>query len=363
MEDTDFNEEYTGPNCSNDSSLTTHQRTILLWTLGGTAMVSVSMCLIALSVVVCLKSYRFFSYRLAAYQVLSSLVFNITQILALSLLGDDDSLYYEIACRADAFLLQYTVWVKLLFTLCLSFHFFCLTVFLKSFENWESIYILVSILFPFLPACIPFIHYNYGLVGAWCWIKEWKHDCATNHYLEGTIEQSVLWYGPLFVSLILVVISFMIIPVVIACRACRKRQDDEAALLGSEEKQVKAIKRLLPLLAYPLMFLLLAIFPLVNRIFSPTSQYASYRLALAHAITEPSWGIFTSIAILMHIGLEQRMIKRRRHNKNRSANTRYADSVVFTAVSTTHYAPHADDSISGFDIYDDDSDEIDISDK
>ena len=362
MEDPNFNEEYT--NCSNDSSLTPHQRTILLCTLGGTAIVSVSMCLIALSVVVYFKLYRFFSYRLAAYQVLSSLVFNITQILALSLLGDDDSLYYGIACRADAFLLQYTVWVKLLFTLCLSFHFFCLTVFLKSFENWESLYILVSILFPLLLAWIPFIHDNYGLAGAWCWIKEWKHDCATNHYLEGTIEQFVLWYGPLFVSLILVVISFMIIPVVIACRACKKRQDDKAALLGSEEKQVKinkAIKRLLPLLAYPLMFLLLAIFPLVNRIFSAASQYASYRLAFGHAITEPSWGIFTSIAILIHIGLEQRMIKRRRHNKNRSANTRYADSVVFTAVSTTHYAPHADDSTSGFDIYDDDTDGIDIS--
>ena len=212
-----------------------------------------------------------------------------------------------------------------------------------------TVYISVHI-FPLLLAWIPFIHDNYGLAGAWCWIKEWKHDCATEHYLEGTIEQFVLWYGPLFVSLILVIVSFLIVmPVVIAWRACQKRQDYEAVILGSEaEKQVKinkAIKRLLPLLAYPLMFLLLAIFPLVNRIFSAASQYANYSLALAHAISEPSWGIFTSIAILMHIGLEQRMLKQR-HKKNRpaAADARYADSVVFTAVSTTHYAPHADDT-------------------
>ena len=90
---------------------------------------------------------------------------------------------------------------KLLFTLCLVFHLFCLAVCLKNFVKLEVIYILLSVLFPLLHVWIPFIHNSYGIENAWCWIWNWNDNCPNSKYKERIIEQFVLWYGPLVVSL------------------------------------------------------------------------------------------------------------------------------------------------------------------
>ena len=313
-------------------------------------MVSFTMCVIAVSAVLVLKLYKSFSYRLAAYQVLSSLFFSLSQVLTLTLLGYNGSEYYRVACKLDAFLIQYTIWVKLLFTSCLSFHFFCLTVCLRNFENLELLYVLISLLFPLLFSWIPFIHDLYGLAGAWCWIKEWRHDCASEHYFEGIMEQFLLWYGPQFITLSVLNVCFLIIPIVFAWKMYRWNNSSESECLLGKEKHQKikgAVKRLLPLLAYPIIFYVLAILPLIHRIYTAVSHFENYDLAMAHAVTQTSWGFFSSWALIIHILMIQGIIKKKK--KKRMIHTRtvtaYSETVIFTTSNSTtcHIPPEESD--------------------
>ena len=330
-------DEAIGNSTACNSSFSEEDRTSLLWIDGGTAMTSLTVCVIAASTALLLKLYKYFSYRLAIYQVMSSLFFSLAEILSLTLLNYNGDMYYQIACKVEAFLTEYTVWVKLLFTLCVSFHFFCLTVCLRNFENFEATYILISIMLPLLFTWIPFIDDLYGLAGAWCWIKVWKDNCPSNHSLKGTIEQFTLWYGPLFVSLTVVLVGFLIIPISLAWRTHRQKNENEYLLKEKHIEIKQAVNRLLPLLAYPVVFFILTLFPLINRIYSAASKYASYDLALAHVMTQNSWSFFSGLALIMHMLLIRKIIKKKQIRPLQTTNAKYQDNFIFTsAASTVH---------------------------
>ena len=210
-----MDEKSTISECNN--TFTKDQKNYILIAWSGTGMLSFTMCLIAVSLAFCMRLYKNFTYRLAMYQVLSSLCLSAAEASAITLLNFNGNIYYQIACKTTAFPLEYFSWVKLLVTLCLVFHLFCLAVCLRNFKKLEIGYVLFSILFPLLFSWIPFIHNSFGVVGAWCWIRSWKDDCATQKYLEGIIEQFVLWYGPLFISLTLSVVAVFIILIVYTC--------------------------------------------------------------------------------------------------------------------------------------------------
>ena len=260
------------------------------------------MCLFAVSLVFCLRLDKYFTYRLAMYQILSSLCLSVVEVSALTLFNYDGDVYQQIACKTTAFLLEYFMWIKLLFTICPVFHLslFCLAVCLKNFQKLEIGYVLFSILLPLLYTWIPFIHNSYGVSGAWCWIRDWKDDCATQKYHEGIIEQYVLWYGPLFISLALSFVAVFIILIVLAQRAYAHKNQESECLIENHERN-QNMKELLPLLAYPVIFYVLVLFPLIDRIHSAISTNASVGWALVNALSEASWGFFSSWALIIHI--------------------------------------------------------------
>ena len=328
-----MDENLTISECNN--TFTKDQKNYILIAWGGTGMLSLIMCLIAVSLVFCMRLYKNFTYRLAMYQVLSSLCLSAVEASYLTLLNYNGGIYYQIACKTTAFLVEYFLWIKLLFTICLIFHLFCLAVCLKNFRRLEIGYVLFSILFPLLYTWIPFIHNSFGVAPAWCWIKSWKGDCATQKYIEGIIEQFVLWYGPLFISLTLSVVAVLIIVIVLAQRVCA--QKNEYLIENHERNQnKKAIKELLPLLAYPVIFYLLALFPLINRVYSAsaTSFNASFGWALGHSLCKASWGFFSSWALIIHILMMRKLKKKHVQMKEHLSCTKaVADkgAVIYTA--------------------------------
>ena len=296
-----FLDESSGDNetyCNETYSLT--QKNTLLIVLGSTGLVSFSSCVVAVSLVFLLGLHKKSTYRLAMYQVLSALAISFNLMLSfVSLNHSSDSLPFAIYCKAKAFFAVYFHWVNLLFTISLTFHLFYLAVFLKNLEKMELFYVLFSTLFPLLFSWIPFIHNNYGVAGAWCWIRDWKDDCATQNYLEGIIEQFTLWYGPLFVCLTISIIATIIIVLVLLWRVCKAKSDVNQPLLKSKYK--KALHELLPLLAYPAIFDFLFLFPLVNRIYDAVTPFTSFKLSLAHSITVSLLGLFSSTVLILHV--------------------------------------------------------------
>ena len=297
-------EESSGDNgtyCNETYSLV--QKNILLVVLGGVGFVSFSVCMVAVSLVFCLKLFKKFTYRLAMYQVLSGMMLGFIHVLTPSLINySGNSLPYLIVCKARAFLVEYFMWVKLLFTVYLIFHLFCLSVFLKNLQKLELIFVLTSTLFPLLFCWVPFIHNSYGLAGAWCWIRDWKDDCATQHYIEGIIEQFTLWYGPLFVCLTISIVAAIIILIVLLWRMCIIQSSQQPLLKNDmKQKHTEILKELLPLLAYPFLFFCLYLFPLINRLYDAINKVSSFKLAFAHAVTISMTGLFSGSLLIIHV--------------------------------------------------------------
>ena len=217
-------------------------------------------------------------------------------------------------CIVGGFLIEYFMWVKLLFTVFLIVHFFFLGVFYLNLVKLERLYVLVSVLFPFLFVWIPFINHNYGVASVWCWIRDWKDDCAKRKYVEGIVEQFALWYGPVSLTLTASIIIVILIFFIIARRAYSKSTvNSETVFLlqqsageASTNHNRKALNQMLPLLAYPVIFYILVLVPLVSRIYDAISPIVNYPLALTHSLSISAWGFFSSWALLIHILLRKK---------------------------------------------------------
>ena len=97
--------------------------------------VSVLVCLLAAILVLISKLYKKVVYRLALYQVLASLAMATQAILKVILLDYSSSHGRE--CIAMGWLVLYSEWMKLLFTMWVTFHLFCFAV-LASQEPDEA---------------------------------------------------------------------------------------------------------------------------------------------------------------------------------------------------------------------------------
>ena len=323
-------------NCN--TTLSQEQRNDLVLIFGTTAIFSFLCCAVAVSMVIALRLYIHFIYRLAMYQVLASLFFSMSIGLALMLYDyNEDSLYYEASCKMTAFFILYSAWVKILFTIWLTFHLFSYVVFFKNLKRLEWLYISSSVLVPLLIACIPFITKSYGFVGAWCFIRNWNDDCASEKYTEGIIEQFVLFYGPaiLMVSLCVVAIVTML-SVLLYRHYSSFVYDDQSAPLLNRDQRKKIIKQLLPLLAYPIIYLLILIFPLTYRIYSAISPDTNFVSLLFLGLSYDSVGFFSSMALLIHLCYVQRYKRWKRSEDSTRVNARTLD----TSKDCTSYYKH-----------------------
>ena len=290
----------------------------ILIALSTTGMVSMVTCFIAVLMVVLLRLYKKFAYRLALYQVLAALFFSLTLSLELLALHyESKSVYFRRVCEAVGFMTQYSTWVKLMFTACLTFHLFCLAVFFKNFIKLEVMYVLISVFSPLLHVWIPFIKHSFGMSGAWCWIRGWKDDCAREKYTLGLIEQFALWYGPFFLVALVDALAIVTMVITLAIRASKERRrssvsDMEPLLNQTRDQKKEALKQLLPLLIYPLLFLMLILFALVDRMYGALAKSASYPLAIIHAVFGLSWGLFAGLALILHLCLLKEWSKKKR---------------------------------------------------
>ena len=121
--------------CANNT-FSEEQINQLLVAVSSTGMVSMLCCLTAVMMVVVLRLYKKFVYRLALYQVLAALFFSF--VLSIQLMAynyDSRSEYSSRSCEAVGFLTQFSISVKSMFTACLTFHLFFLVVFFEDFQN------------------------------------------------------------------------------------------------------------------------------------------------------------------------------------------------------------------------------------
>ena len=117
-------------NNTNQFSLSHEEKYKILLTMGCGGFVAAIICVIALGMALVLKLYKYAVHRLAMYQVMGALFFEVTCLLELAFIKYNGSnSFYHSFCSAVGFLIEYALLVKLMFTLCLTFHLFYFSVF------------------------------------------------------------------------------------------------------------------------------------------------------------------------------------------------------------------------------------------
>ena len=317
------------PNSSNSSNgsgncyrlLTNEQLESLAFAFGIVGAISFIMCCIALGIITVVYYWNWrvkrqitVSQRLVLYLMISAVFVSLIIGLELMVVWYEDTPDVEQVCKAIASLLEFAIWVKLSLTFWINIHLFLLSV-LRQYHAWlEVLYIVSSVLVPFFLFWIPFVTDTYGLAGGWCWISMMDSNC--NERKVGTIEQFALWYGPVMLLTVVNIAMMMIMACVLCKRACCNENEEEKDPFLPKPKHKVVLKETLPLIVYPVTFHILCCVGFTNRIQMAITHHPIYGLWLAHAIAIPSWGVFVSSFVLVHL-----LVIRKHTRENAYANS------------------------------------------
>ena len=245
------------------------------------SFISVLLCLAAVAVVCKQRLHKTLVYRLALYQVLSAMDFSIIWMIA--------SLSYVFYTYKDRVvidaLLMGSSFIKLMFTVWISIHLFALAIFHKNLQRLERLYVVSSLL---IPLAVTIVLLVINLTG-----------CANNR------EEII--FIIIFAVLVIVSLVMVVMGTILCHRACRKRN----ALLSEYDKQhKKALREMLPLLLYPIFFLLLAtpLFGVTVLDFEKPDyynlKYSNYTMtetaSIWFGIVAPFWSFTTSLLLISH---------------------------------------------------------------
>ena len=292
----------------NCNALSKSDKNTILYVSGSTAIPSCLCCILALVAVILIKQlYKKATYRLAIYMVIASLCDSFAFIFRFMLIDyDGEKIYYQVSCKSTAFLGQFLTLVNLFLISWLTFHLFAFVVFFKDLKRLEWLYISSSVLIPLLIACIPFITDSYGSVGAWCYITNLKEvgNCTTMQDIVGITEQFTLYYGPAAIEYTIIMIAIAVMTFTMAYRTWRRKiQGSEQQLLNSEEpnQYAKALKQILPLFTYPIIYFVLFLTAFSNRIYTAKHGTVDFGITLAHAASQSLRGLFVGLALIFHV--------------------------------------------------------------
>ena len=287
-------------NCT-ESEEAQHQNMVLSVISGAIGIVSTVACVGVIVLIFFLKKYMFFIQRLILYLSIAALLNSIVISLRFIRLADHDGNFdnpvLHNLCVASGFFDQTTAWFVTLAFVCITITLFRSAVFHKDSERFEFYYILVIFVSPLLVTWIPFINVTYGEAGAWCWIQGTHTNYSDPNCTEvnndfGIGLRYALWYVPNYI--ILGIVFFMYVYIII--NVSRKKHKWYGHH-DSETQQRKDMmkKEVWPLLLYPLGYIIMSLFPLINRIHDTFSSEPIPILWILHAIFEPLEGGYIAL--------------------------------------------------------------------
>ena len=239
------------------------------------------------------------------YQVLSSLAFATVEasqiVFSHYTKGTRDSL-----CTAVGWLVVYTQSTKLIFTACVTVHLFCFAVFYKNLKKFEALYVVISLLPPAALSCVPLITQSYGLnASGRCYIlipNDTRHVAA--------IERLALWDGPAAIILLMASTAMVVMAISLSRRVCSYLQYER---IGSGGQFRTALVHLLPLTAYPVIFLafILPVFISDAYLLASGSSWPNKTLALSDRIFISLWSAASGATLLVHIFVARCVVRKR----------------------------------------------------
>ena len=259
----------------------------------GTGFISVLACLAVIGLILLYRKFYFFTQRLILYLSIAALLNSLSIVLRLQRIAyKTDNDVTKGVCIFTGFFDHVTAWSELVAICCITFNLLFNAVLHKQTEKLEKLYIALIFVFPLTFNWIPFIHLTYGKAGAWCWIRGEDDDCK--RFVFGIYLRFILWYVPAYVIILILIIVYIFI----IYKVHRQRHHWEGKYDPETDRQKEHMqKEVRPLLWYPLIFLVLNIFPLINRIYdSFPDKDPELTLWYLQAIFSPLQGGFIAVA-------------------------------------------------------------------
>eukprot|EP01130_Rhizamoeba_saxonica_P009668 TRINITY_DN3941_c0_g1_i2.p1 TRINITY_DN3941_c0_g1~~TRINITY_DN3941_c0_g1_i2.p1 ORF type:complete len:243 (-),score=32.25 TRINITY_DN3941_c0_g1_i2:590-1318(-) len=234
-------------------------------------------------------------------------------------------------CIAQGLFLQYFQIATFCWITIIAFDLWMIVVRKRTRTSFlEKFYHIGAWVTALLFALFPLVTSSYGLSGIWCWI--------VNTDTASSVWRFLVFYIPLYLMILVVIVLYVMI-IYNVIKYFKKSDTDD--------KSKKRVRRQLNRLKlYPIIFLLLYIFPIINRIYDWSSDGdQSFFLFLMQALTAPLLGFANGI---VYVGLDPEM---RRSWKN----------FLFTHGCCTKYTePKAGDGITSSESESFDSVDLDI---
>ncbi|XP_076021830.1 cyclic AMP receptor-like protein A isoform X2 [Genypterus blacodes] len=210
-------------------------------------------------------------------------------ILCLTVAAFCDSVAYVIGdsypegslCLFQAFWLTYFDWSALAWVCLITLNLYLNLVREMSTNRYQMFYHLTAWGVPLVMASLPLAKGIYGPAGAWCWITDDTDDHVAWRF--------GIWYVPLFSLIFLMICCYARIIFV-----ANKRMQSWLGTFNPERerRKVSLAEEIKPLKWYPSVYLLVSLFPLINRIHNASyPNDPSFPLTLLHVLSAPLHGL------------------------------------------------------------------------
>ena len=228
--------------------------------------------------------------------------------------NSEEVIRYDPLCTTMGWLVLYTSWVKLLFTMWVTFHIFCFAVLHKNLKKLEVLYVVTSLLVPVVIAAVPLITGTYGQdpnIGS-CWIEvENKHSDQQVNVVA--IETYALWDGPAMIILVAASIAMSVMVTKLAHTVWRR---STYRSLEGDDPFWKALKHLIPLAVFPILFFIFEIPVFIFHVYvgQHSRSIGGILISRSAEICFSLWSMASGAVLIIHIAVAKMCGRKHRHN-------------------------------------------------
>lgn len=227
--------------------------------------------------------WLFKMYHVYVQRLILALAFSACLQGVSYLIGNIYSHNVDIVCYIQAFMMQYFLWATLSWVVLITLN-MVLIVRKVDGEKYEYIFHLVAWLNSLVWALIPLLLGKYGHAGIWCWVKK-----------DYPIWRFGVWYLPLLIICILLTVTYIYMYVY---KKHLVRTSSTVYRAGKAEENKVYKNEVKPLIAYPLIYVVLTIPIFVYRLYDALhpNQAPVFPLLITAVLSAPSVGTCNAIA-------------------------------------------------------------------
>lgn len=270
--------------------------------------ISITLCIIVILLMIVFKKYVFAIQRMIMYLNISILFNTLNQLL--QRVAYNTIHEFEAYCIGLAAFSQYSAYCILLSMICALFELILRIVFKKEGRYIEIIYLLIIFVLPIGVSYIPYAFNAYGVVNTFCTVTI-SRNCQS--FTNGLILEAVLWWVPLYGTIVFALVSYPFFYYVI--KRDRKRY---SAIVETNRNQVaeRALEEVGYFKYLPIMFIVLDLIPIATMIHGFVQPYKP--IVVLWAMTAVVKGIQGGIVATV-ISLDPKTFKRLTVTQLRSA--------------------------------------------